>query len=110
MLLPALPRSINHRANGKVSAGSCDLRETFRGLTIMASKAIELDDLLAEAHRAMGTFIFLGQWDWTRADQEISRAIDFREFFIAESFNSFTQTPSKTSVKSLVKSRTHLTH
>jgi len=77
---------------------------------IMASKAIELDDLLPEAHRAMGASSFWASGTGREQTKRSPRAIDFREFFIAESFNSFTQTPSKTSVKSLVKSRTHLTH
>jgi TolB-like protein/DNA-binding winged helix-turn-helix (wHTH) protein len=40
-----------------------------------ASKAVELDDSLAWGHLSLGAIKFF-QWDWVRADQEISRAIE----------------------------------
>ena len=40
-----------------------------------ASKAVALDDTLAWGHLSLGAIKFF-QWDWVRADQEISRAIE----------------------------------
>ena len=40
-----------------------------------AHKAVELDDSLAWGHLSLGAIKFF-QWDWVRADQEISRAIE----------------------------------
>ena len=40
-----------------------------------ASRAVALDDTLAWGHLSLGAIKFF-QWDWVRADQEISRAIE----------------------------------
>lgn len=40
-----------------------------------ASKAVALDNTLAWGHLSLGAIKFF-QWDWVRADQEISRAIE----------------------------------
>jgi TolB-like protein/Tfp pilus assembly protein PilF len=41
-----------------------------------ALHAIELDDTMAEAHTALATVMFLFDWDWAAAQQEMERAID----------------------------------
>jgi TolB-like protein/DNA-binding winged helix-turn-helix (wHTH) protein len=41
-----------------------------------ATRAVELDESLPEAHLAMGASIFMRKWDWARADQEVARAIE----------------------------------
>jgi TolB-like protein/DNA-binding winged helix-turn-helix (wHTH) protein len=41
-----------------------------------ANKAVALDDSVAEAHLALGATIFLGDWDFPRANQEITRALE----------------------------------
>jgi TolB-like protein len=46
-----------------------------------ANKALALDDSVAEAHLALGSAIFLGDWDFSRADQEIRRAIELNPGF-----------------------------
>ena len=51
-----------------------------------ATRAVELDDSLAEAHQALGAAIFLNRWDWARADQELSRAIELNPTF-SESYH-----------------------
>jgi tetratricopeptide (TPR) repeat protein len=51
-----------------------------------AVKAIQLDDSLPEAHLALGSAIFLHRWDWERADQEITRAIELNPSF-AEAYH-----------------------
>ena len=40
-----------------------------------ATKALELDDRLAEAHSALGFLRFRLDWDWTHAEAELRRAI-----------------------------------
>lgn len=41
-----------------------------------ASKAIELDDALAEAHTSLAWVKFVHDWDWPGAEKEFKRAID----------------------------------
>ncbi len=41
-----------------------------------ASKAIEIDDALAEAHASMATVLILRDWDWKGSEREFRRAID----------------------------------
>ena len=41
-----------------------------------ASKALELDDSLAEAHAAMGSAKAFYEWDWEQAEHEFKRAIE----------------------------------
>jgi len=42
----------------------------------LTGKALELDDSLAEAHRALGAVKFYFDWDWSAAEREYKRAID----------------------------------
>ena len=41
-----------------------------------ASKAVELDDTLAEAHGMMAQAVTWHEWDWTRAEREFQRALE----------------------------------
>jgi TolB-like protein/DNA-binding winged helix-turn-helix (wHTH) protein len=41
-----------------------------------AMKAVELDDSLPDAHLSLAEMILIRHWDWARADQELSRAIE----------------------------------
>lgn len=41
-----------------------------------ATKAIEIDDRIAEAHTALGTIKFRYDWDWAGAEREFQRAIE----------------------------------
>jgi len=41
-----------------------------------AMRAIELDDTSAEAHTALATVMFLFDWDWVAAEQEMQHAIE----------------------------------
>lgn len=50
-------------------------RETRPLAIAAASKAIEIDDELAEAHAALG-FARMYDWDWSGADRELRRAIE----------------------------------
>src|SRR5205085_12435528 len=40
-----------------------------------AARAITLDEMLAEAHHAMGNIHFIYEWDWQGAEREFKRAI-----------------------------------
>ena len=42
-----------------------------------ATKALEIDDQLAEAHASLGWSRFAFDWDWAGAETEFKRAIDF---------------------------------
>jgi TolB-like protein/DNA-binding winged helix-turn-helix (wHTH) protein len=50
-----------------------------------ATKAVELDDSLPWAHLSLGAAMFFS-WDWARAEQEISRAIELDPNF-AEAYH-----------------------
>ncbi len=50
-----------------------------------ARKAVELDDSLPEAHLALGAAMLL-RWDWGRAEQETTRAIELNPAF-AEAYH-----------------------
>jgi TolB-like protein/DNA-binding winged helix-turn-helix (wHTH) protein/Tfp pilus assembly protein PilF len=41
-----------------------------------ATKALQLDDTLSDAHAALAQVKFLGDWDWAGAEKEFRRAID----------------------------------
>lgn len=41
-----------------------------------ASKAIEIDDTLAEAHYALGSILFWYDWDWNAAENQFKRALE----------------------------------
>ena len=57
--------------NGVLASG-----EAFPKAQAAASKALALDDELAEAHAAMGAVKYSFEWDWTGAEREIKRAIE----------------------------------
>jgi tetratricopeptide (TPR) repeat protein len=46
-----------------------------------ASKAVELDDTLAEAHLALAAYSFYYDWDWPAAGTEFKRAIELNPNF-----------------------------
>jgi len=48
----------------------------YREARANASKALALDDSLAEAHAAMAYVVGCCDWDWTAAEQEIKRSIE----------------------------------
>ena len=56
--------------------GDVSSEKTYALAEAAATKAVELDDSLPEAHLALGSAIFFKRWDWARADQEVSRAIE----------------------------------
>ena len=50
--------------------------ETLAAGEEAASRAVQLDDTLPEAHLALCALIFVNRWDWTRSDPECKRAIE----------------------------------
>jgi TolB-like protein/DNA-binding winged helix-turn-helix (wHTH) protein len=51
-----------------------------------ATRAVELDDTLPEAHLAMAASVFINHWDWKWSEQEIARAIQLNPQF-AEAYH-----------------------
>jgi eukaryotic-like serine/threonine-protein kinase len=49
--------------------------EVFPAAEAAATKALEIDDTIGEAHTAFGSVKALYKWDWTGAEQEFKRAI-----------------------------------
>ena len=59
-----------------VSLGGRPHEELYPQAKEAAEKALELDDLLADAHATMGAFKWQLEWDWTGADADMQRALD----------------------------------
>jgi serine/threonine protein kinase/tetratricopeptide (TPR) repeat protein len=51
-------------------------RETLPKAKAAATKALALDETLAEAHAALGSAEFFSDWNWAGAEREFRRAID----------------------------------
>ena len=58
--------------------GAMTLKDALPRAASAARKAIELDDSLAEAHRALGRALFYGTWDTRGAIAEYQRAIELK--------------------------------
>jgi eukaryotic-like serine/threonine-protein kinase len=56
-------------------------REVMPQAKAAATKALQLDDNLAEAHNAMAFIHFLYDWDWPAAEREFKRAIELNPNF-----------------------------
>ncbi len=52
--------------------------ETFPKAKAAATKALEIDDKLAEAHTALGWVKWGYEWDWTGAEREFKRGIELK--------------------------------
>ena len=46
------------------------------GARAAATRAVELDETLAEGHVALGRIAIFGDWDWARGEHELKRAIE----------------------------------
>jgi TolB-like protein/lipopolysaccharide biosynthesis regulator YciM len=60
----------------KGNLGFASLRKSFLESKEAALKAIELDDSVAEAHDVLAGVRFYFEWDWNRAEAELTRAIE----------------------------------
>ena len=52
--------------------------EAYPRVKAAATRALELDETLAEAHLALGFFSQDSEWDWTAAEREFKRAIQLK--------------------------------
>ena len=50
-------------------------QESFPKLQAAASKALQIDDTLGEAHSALGPYKEFYEWDWAGAEREHQRAL-----------------------------------
>jgi len=50
--------------------------DSFPKAKAAATKALELDNTLAEAHAALAYAVFFADWDWPTAEREFKRAIE----------------------------------
>lgn len=57
---------------------SAPLAETFARAKAAATKALEIDDRLAEAYVSLGYIRFLYDWNWKQSDREFKRAIEIQ--------------------------------
>ena len=76
---PAYPLAYAGLADSYASLGYLNIlppREVWPKAKAAATKALKLDDTLAEAHAALGAPLLFYDWDWERARQEFDRAIE----------------------------------
>jgi len=57
--------------------GRAPVHEAFAKARAAAQKALERDDSLAEAHTSLGSVKTFYDWDWSGAEREFTRAIEF---------------------------------
>ncbi|MDA4119091.1 MAG: tetratricopeptide repeat protein [Thaumarchaeota archaeon] len=58
-------------------------REAFEKARSYAKKALEIDDILAEAHSSLGAIQIIFDWDWKKAEEEFRRAIQLNPNYAA---------------------------
>jgi len=61
--------------------GNLPNREALQKTSAAATRALQIDDALAEGHYAMGTVLFFDDWDWAGAEREYKRAIELNPSF-----------------------------
>jgi len=64
-------------------------RETYERAEAAATKALELDDNLAEAHASLALVKMEYEWDWTGSEREFQRAIQLNPRF-AEAHHQYS--------------------
>jgi eukaryotic-like serine/threonine-protein kinase len=57
-------------------------KELFQQAKVAASKAVELDSTLAEAHLALAEIARVFEWDWNGAEREYKRASELNPNFV----------------------------
>jgi serine/threonine-protein kinase len=67
-----LAESYNHLGHG----GQPPYREAYSRAKQAATRALELDETLPEAHTALATAVLFLDWDWARAERGFTRAIE----------------------------------
>ena len=56
--------------------GKTSVRETASRARAAATRALELDESLAEAHSVLGRILEIYDWDWAAAERELKRALE----------------------------------
>jgi serine/threonine-protein kinase len=56
--------------------GYMDPRKAFSAAKSAALEALRLDDMIAEAHSDLATFLGMGEYDWPGAEREFRRALE----------------------------------
>ena len=56
--------------------------EAFNAARAAATKAIEIDESLAEAHNSLALVHWLYDWNWAAADREFRRAIELKSSYV----------------------------
>lgn len=63
--------------------GTLPPRETMPRAKLAAMRALELDEMSAEAHTALGVIKLRYEWDWPAAERELQRAIELKPAYAA---------------------------
>jgi DNA-binding winged helix-turn-helix (wHTH) protein/TolB-like protein len=64
-------------ANSYITLGwSLSPHETFPKAAAAARKALELDETISDAHRALGAYKLNYEWKWSEAEREFKRAME----------------------------------
>jgi serine/threonine protein kinase/Tfp pilus assembly protein PilF len=73
--------------------GGIPQEEAYQKAMEAAMKALEIDDMLGEAHTSIACIKLLADWDWTSSDKEFKRAIELNPNYTTahhwRSFNLF---------------------
>ncbi len=72
---------------GKIGHSFFPDRSANPRLKLAASRALELDDSLAEAHLAMGMYQLYSEWDWRAAEYSLQRAIELNGSLVAAHYH-----------------------
>ncbi|MBI4547737.1 MAG: protein kinase [Ignavibacteriae bacterium] len=64
--------------NGMAWFDYMDTHEAFSKARSLATKAVEIDDTLAEAHNCLGYIDCVYDWNWSRAEQRLKRALELK--------------------------------
>jgi serine/threonine-protein kinase len=91
----------------QVDYRSMPVGEGFERAKMYASKAIALDDSLAEAHASLAWSLFIYDWDWAGAGREFRRSIDLNpEYATAHQWYAFLLASEGRSDEALVEAHT----
>ena len=64
-------------ANSYITPGSfLSPHETYPKAAAAARMAVELDETLSDAHRALASYELYYKWNWSEAEREFKRAIE----------------------------------
>jgi len=79
-----------HTALAFSSLGSATPEGEFNKAKAAASKALEIDEGLAEVHSALGNIALQYDWDWPTAEKELKRAVELNPN-LAEAHHGYSE-------------------